>query len=110
VFRGHQRTSTFLADTVTTLANIVANFRPGEVYNIGGDRLHTIEELSGLVLEITGADPALVHHMDSEPLTTHVKRIDTHKSVRDLDHRNTYSLEEGMRITADWMRSAYGLA
>jgi len=29
--------------------------------------------------------------------------------VRDLDHRNSYSLEDGMRLTADWMRSVYHL-
>ena len=32
-------------------------------------------------------------------------------SVRDLDHTNSYKLQEGfrIRITADWMRGAYGL-
>ncbi len=37
VFSGHLRTSTYLADTVRTLANIADSFRPGETYNIGGD-------------------------------------------------------------------------
>ena len=27
--------------------------------------------------------------------------------MRDLDHKNTYGLEEGMRLTADWMRNVY---
>jgi dTDP-glucose 4,6-dehydratase len=67
VYRGHSRTSTFLADTVRTLANIVENFKANEVYNIGGNLMHTIEELSGIVIEITGADPALVRYKDSEP-------------------------------------------
>src|SRR5437879_3789109 len=44
VFRGHSRTSTYLADTVRTLANLVNNFKPGETYNIGGDVEHSIEE------------------------------------------------------------------
>jgi dTDP-glucose 4,6-dehydratase len=41
VFRSHYRTSTYLADTVRTLANIVNNFKPGETYNIGGADMHT---------------------------------------------------------------------
>ncbi len=110
VFRGHSRTSTYLADTARTLANITDNFKPGEVYNIGGSEFHTIEELSDVVLRVAGADPALVQYRESEILTTKIKRVDTSKATRDLDHRNTYSLEEGMRLTAKWMRSVYDIA
>ncbi len=109
VYRGHARTSTFLADTIRTVANLVENFKPGETYNIGGDQLHTIEELSDLVLKVTGASPTLVRYADAEPLTTKIKLVDTSKAVRDLGHRNTYSLEEGLRLTADWMRQVYQL-
>lgn len=109
VFRGHSRTSTYLADTVRTLANISNNFKPGETYNIGGNSLHSIEELSDIILKITGADPALVQYRESEILTTKIKKVNTSKSERDLDHKNSYGLEEGMRLTADWMRQAYNV-
>jgi dTDP-glucose 4,6-dehydratase len=109
VFGGHSRTSTYLADTVRTVANISNNFRAGETYNVGGADLHTIEELSDVIIKVTGADPRLVHHQDSEILTTKLKRVDNSKSVRDLDHKNSYSLEEGMRLTAEWMRGVYQL-
>src|SRR6184192_1709513 len=62
VFRGHSRTSTYLADTVRTLANITLNFKPGEVYNIGGNSLHTIEELAELVVKVSGASRSLVQY------------------------------------------------
>lgn len=107
VFRGHSRTSTYLADTVRTLANIIENFRPGETYNIGGNRMHTIEELSDTILRVTGADPALVQYKESEVLTTKVKKVDASKAIRDLDHRDTVGLDEGVRLTADWMRHTY---
>ncbi|MBC8233439.1 NAD(P)-dependent oxidoreductase [bacterium] len=107
VFRGHYRTSTYLADTVRTLANIIDNFKPGETYNIGGDGLHSIEELSDTVLKVTGADPGLVQYRESEILTTKIKRVDVSKAIRDLDHRNSYSLEEGICLTAEWMRQVY---
>ncbi|HEX8136027.1 MAG TPA: NAD(P)-dependent oxidoreductase [Pyrinomonadaceae bacterium] len=109
VFRGHYRTSTYLADTVNTLSNIVDNFKAGETYNIGGVNHHSIEELSDTVLKVTGADPSLVKHSESEILTTKIKRVDISKAIRDLNHKNSYSMEEGMRITADWMRRAYNL-
>jgi len=109
VFRGHSRTSTYLSDTVRTLATIVDNFKPGETYNIGGNCQHTIEELSNVILKVTGADPSLAVYRDSEILTTHHKRVDVSKALRDLGHQDTYSLEDGIRITADWMRRVYNL-
>lgn len=109
VFRGHSRTSTYLADTVRTLANILDNFKPGETYNIGGGCEHTIEELSNAILKVTGADPSLATYRDSEILTTHRKHVDVSKSIRDLDHKDTYRLEQGLKITADWMRQVYNL-
>lgn len=109
VYRGHSRTSTYVVDTVCTLANVMDHFKPGETYNISGDGLHTIEELSDLVLKITGADPSQVLYRDSETMTTKSKRVDISKAVRGLDHRNNYSLEEGMRLTAEWMRQVYNI-
>jgi dTDP-glucose 4,6-dehydratase len=96
-----------LADTVNTLANIMDNFKPGETYNIGGNALHTIEELSAVVLKVTGTDPDLARYQDTEILTTKDKRVDVSKAVRDLGHQNSYNLEDGMQLTADWMRSVY---
>ena len=107
VFRGHQRTSTFLSDTVRTLANIAGRFKPGETYNIGGNALHSIEELAEIVLRVTGADRKLVQYRDSEILTTKSKVVNTDKAQQDLGHRNSCSLADGMRITAQWMQKVY---
>lgn len=108
VFRGYERTSTYLADTVRTIANISENFIPGETYNIGGHQLHTIERLSDLVLEISGASAELVEYADSEVLTTQKKVVDVSKSIRDLDHKDSVDLAEGLQRTWDWMTATYG--
>jgi dTDP-glucose 4,6-dehydratase len=110
VFKGHTRTSTYLSDTVRTLANIVDNFKTGETYNIGGDQQHTIEALSDTILKVTGASPKLVEYRDAEILTTKDKKVDVSKSIRDLKHTNSYPLEAGLRLTADWMRKVYHLS
>jgi dTDP-glucose 4,6-dehydratase len=109
VFKGHYRTSTYLADCVRTLANIADNFKPGETYNIGGGEYHSIEELSDIILKVTKADPKLVCSRDSEILTTKIKKVDKSKALRDLGHKNSYSLEQGIQLTADWMRSVYNV-
>jgi dTDP-glucose 4,6-dehydratase len=92
---------------VRTIANISDNFRPGETYNIGGDQYHSIEELSNIILEVTGADPKLVEYRDTETLTTRNKRVDISKAIRDLKHVTTVSLRDGVAQTVAWMRKAY---
>jgi dTDP-glucose 4,6-dehydratase len=109
VFRGYYRSSTYVDDTVRTLANISTSFKPGEVYNIGSDQYHSIEDLSDLVLKVTGADRGLVEYRDAEVLTTRVKKVDNSKAVRDLGHVASVTLEEGVRRTVAWMRKVYGI-
>jgi dTDP-glucose 4,6-dehydratase len=109
VYRGHTRTSTYLEDACRTLSNIVSNFKPGEVYNIGGNENHTIETLANIIWKHTGADTGLIRYEDSEILTTKHKKVDISKAVRDLDCHTTVSLEEGTKKTVDWMKKYYGL-
>lgn len=110
VFCGHRRTSTYLEDVGRTLANIADRFLPGQTYNISGETLHSIEELSALVVEVTGADPAKVVYEDNEFLTTKVKQVDTTKAVRELGHKNTVPIYDGLKLTADWMREVYRIS
>lgn len=107
VFRGYHRTSTYVTDTVASLAAIVDNFKAGETYNISGDQYHSIEELAEYSLEAAGASSKLVIYKDAEPLTTQSKRVDNHKAVRDLGHVQQVGLRDGIQRTTDWMRQVY---
>ena len=112
VYRGYKRTSTFITDMASTLSNIVANFKPGEVYNIGGEDFHSIEDAAELILKASGKEALrdkLVVFGDEEILTTRQKLVDCAKARRDLDHKCTVKLEEGIRQTVQWMRSQYNL-
>jgi dTDP-glucose 4,6-dehydratase len=108
VFKGHTRTSTYIYDCVRTLSNIVDNFVDGEVYNIASNQEHSIEQLTELLVKYTKASPGLVTYQDHhEILTTKHKHVDNSKSVRDLKHKNTVSLEEGVWETVQWMKEYY---
>lgn len=74
VYKGHYRTSTYVDDCVRTLSNIVENFIPGRVYNIGSDEYHSIEELADIIWEYTDAPRDLIHYEESEKLTTKIKK------------------------------------
>ena len=109
VFRGHYRSSTYVDDCVYTLANIIDNFIPGRVYNIGSDQYHNIETLADLIWSYTGAPKDIIQYRDSEKLTTKIKKVDISLSVKELGHKQTVNLEEGVKLTIDWMKKYYGL-
>jgi dTDP-glucose 4,6-dehydratase len=110
VYLGHRRIFDFVEDTCRTLANIVENFIPGEVYNIGGKEEWEcdIKHVSDLILKYLGRDDSLVTYKEAEPFTTQVKHVDFSKSRRDLHHEPRVPLEEGIPRTIDWMKSVYG--
>ncbi|MBI2329165.1 MAG: NAD(P)-dependent oxidoreductase, partial [Chloroflexi bacterium] len=108
VFTRHRRTSSYIDDTVRTLANIVGNFKPGEVYNIAGNELHDMKQASDIILSYLGKDDSLVEYRDVEEATTLEKRVDASRAVRDLGHQSTVALEEGIPRTIDWQKGVYG--
>lgn len=107
VYKGHLRTSTYLDDTCRTIGNIVDNFIPGRIYNIGGRELHSIEELVEMVWKHSGASKDLIMYKESEILTTKIKKVDVNLSEKELNHKNTVSLDDGVKLTVDWMRDYY---
>lgn len=112
VYSGHRRTSTYVTDSANALAAITDNFRPGEVYNVGGTEYHTIEEVAGIILRELGKEhlaDELITYAESEVLTTKQKHTDCSKAIRDLGLKSTVGLEDGIRQTLAWMRSYYNV-
>lgn len=109
VYLNHHRSSTYITDATYTLANIVENFIPGEVYNIGSDEYHDIKTVSDIIIQTLGKDDRLVTYKDAEAFTTRDKKVDVSKSVRDLGHRATVTLTEGLPLTLEWMKRYYGV-
>jgi dTDP-glucose 4,6-dehydratase len=107
VYLGHHRTSSYVTDTCETLANIVDNFKPGEVYNVGGSEYHDIRTLSDLILSYLKKPDTNVEYLPAEPFTTKDKRVSLEKAKRDLKHDPKIMLATGVPKTIDWMRDVY---
>jgi len=109
VYRGHTRIIDYVEDTCRTFANIVDNFIPGEVYNVGGREVweRDIKEYSDLVLKACGKDDSFVSYKDVEPHTTKVKKMDFSKAIRDLHHNPKVPPNEGIKKTVEWMKWYY---
>ncbi len=109
VYKGYYRSSTYIDDCVTTVANITDNFIPGRVYNIGSNEFHDIETLADIIWKYTKAPIELIDYKEAEMLTTKIKKVNNDLSVDELKHKETISLEEGVKRTIDWMRDYYRL-
>jgi len=111
VYLGHRRIFDYVADTCRTLANIVDNFKAGEVYNIGSKEEweHDIKYISDLILKYLGMNDSKVIYKEAEPFTTRVKHMDFSKIRRDLGHNPRVTIEEGIPLTIEWMREVYRL-
>ncbi len=109
VFEGHKRIIDYVEDTCKTFANIVDNFIPDEVYNIGGrpEWEHDIKEYSDMILSACCKDDTLVTYKQAEPYTTKVKHMDFSKAECDLNHNPKISPEEGIERTVEWMKEYY---
>ena len=107
VYTKHKRIIDYVGDTVRTVANIVDNFIPGEVYHIGGTKETGIKYISDFILKQLDKDDSIVTYKEYEPFTTKVKTIDISKAIRDLRHDPKTSPEEGLSKTIDWFKSIY---
>jgi len=108
VYVGHKRTLEYVDDICRTLANIIDNFKPGEVYNLGGDGQYEVKYVSDLVLKCLGKNDSKLTYKESEPFTTKVKTPDSSKAKRDLGFELTVPIEQGLQKTVEWFKSLYG--
>jgi dTDP-glucose 4,6-dehydratase len=107
VYLAHCRSSLYVTDAASTLANIIERFIPGEVYNIGSREVHDIKTASDIILGYLNKDDRRVKYLASEPFTTRSKMVDVAKAASDLGHAPKVSLADGLRQTLLWMKERY---
>ena len=111
VYEGHKRIIDYVEDSCNTFANIIDNFIPGNVYNVGGrvEWEKDIKEYSDIILNVTGKNDSLVEYKEAEAFTTKIKPVDFSKAINDLDHNPQVDPEEGISRTVNWMKDQYKL-
>tara|TARA_Y100001934_G_scaffold132030_1_gene160109 strand:- start:241 stop:1158 length:918 start_codon:yes stop_codon:yes gene_type:complete len=111
VYLDHHRTSSYVDDTVRTLANICKPqyFRPGEVYNIAGNEYHDIKTISDMILSYLGKDDKEITYQTFEKHNTGDKKGDLTKAQDHLDHQPTVKLTDGIPLTIEWQKTIYGI-
>jgi dTDP-glucose 4,6-dehydratase len=66
-----------------------------------------MKQASDIILNYLGKDDSLVEYRDTQEATTLDKKVDNSKAVRELGHKSTISLEEGIAKTIEWQKEVY---
>ena len=100
---GRQRREWLFADDhCSAIELVLREGRAGEVYNVGGEERENLE-LVGRIVELTGADPGLVRHVEDRPGHDRRYALDSSK-LRGLGWEPQQELADGLEQTVAWYR------
>ncbi len=97
-----QREWLYVDDHCAAIELVLRSGLAGQTYNIGGEQ-HENLAITSRILELTGADPGLVRHVDDRPGHDRRYSLDDAK-LRSLGWAPTRSLDDGLAATVAWYR------
>jgi dTDP-glucose 4,6-dehydratase len=90
-------------DHCAAIEVVLREGEPGSIYNVGGDERENLE-ITELILELAGADPGLVRHVEDRP--GHDRRYSVDSSrIEKLGWKRAISFETGLAETIAWYRA-----
>jgi dTDP-glucose 4,6-dehydratase len=93
----------YVEDHCAAIEVVLREGAAGEAYNVGGGNERENREVADLILELTGADRALLRRVDDRPGHDRRYSLDTSK-LRALGWSPATSFDEGLRRTVEWYR------
>ncbi len=84
--------------------SVLLHGRSGEVYNIGGGRELTNNEITRLILEAMGADESAIEYVEDRKGHDLRYSVDWTKINRELGYEPQVEFEDGLRETIQWYR------
>jgi dTDP-glucose 4,6-dehydratase len=84
--------------------SVLMNGRSGEVYNIGGGRELTNNEITSLILEAMGADESSIEYVEDRKGHDLRYSVDWTKINRELGYEPQVKFEDGLKETIQWYR------
>jgi dTDP-glucose 4,6-dehydratase len=94
----------YVEDHCAGVEAVLRRGRPGEIYNIGGG--HEVENIEVVerIIELTGADPALLQHVEDRPGHDRRYSLSCEKAKRELGWEPIVPFAEGLTQTVTWYR------
>ena len=100
------RDFTFVADIVAATRAAAVSGRPGSVYNVGGGERVALNDVLGIIGEMTGR-ALRIEREEAQKGDMRDTFADTAAAARDLGFRSTVPLAEGLRREWDWIRGQH---
>ena len=91
-------------DHCAAIELVLRNGRSGEVYNVGAGDEHENLEIANRILELAGASPELLRHVDDRPGHDRRYSVDSVKLRNELGWRPMHELTAGLAETVSWYR------
>jgi dTDP-glucose 4,6-dehydratase len=85
--------------------SVLMNGRSGEVYNIGGGRELTNNEITSLILDAMGADESSIAYVEDRKGHDLRYSVDWTKINRELGYEPKVKFEDGLKETIEWYRN-----
>jgi GDP-L-fucose synthase len=96
----------YVTDLVEALLAVLENHATCDPINVGSGKRVTLHEAIKVILKLTGRTGMSVVYDPSKPTTIHTQMVDVSKSRALLGFGPRISLEEGLRRTIEWYKSA----
>jgi dTDP-glucose 4,6-dehydratase len=84
--------------------SVLMNGRSGEVYNIGGGRELTNNEITSLILDAMGVDDSSIQYVEDRKGHDLRYSVDWTKINRELGYEPKVKFEDGLKETIQWYR------
>ena len=99
------RSFSYIDDTLDGILKIIHN-EGSDVFNIGNDNEVTIKYLAEKIIELTNSNSKIVYH--ELPINDPKQRKpDLTKAKELLNYKPKTSLEDGLKLTIDWISANY---
>ena len=99
------RSFSFIEDTLEGLLRVI-NYKKSDVFNIGSENEITVKHLAETIISLTNSNSKIVYHEIPED-DPKQRKPDLTKAKKKLNYKPKYSLEEGLKITIDWIIKTY---
>jgi dTDP-glucose 4,6-dehydratase len=93
----------YVEDHCSGIEHVLREGAPGEIYNVGGGDEQENLEVAERVIELTGAERALLRRVDDRPGHDRRYSLDTTK-LRSLGWAPQTAFDDGIRLTVEWYR------
>ena len=99
------RSFSFIEDTLEGLLRVI-NYKKSDVFNIGSENEITVKHLAETIISLTNSNSKIVY-LEIPEDDPKQRKPDLTKAKKQLNYEPTYSLEEGLKFTIDWIIKTY---